>query len=119
MQALNIVLSYFPRKLPNGMSEFNSWADRIISLTGQIADEDSMRYVLASNILHLGPQSSRVPDQYFVRAMKKGAANQVASAVFQDIKQKQIEAAEKAKAAELNKTAEDIATPPVSNEKAQ
>lgn len=119
MQALlDLILSYVPRNLPNGMSQFNTWSDRIIRMTGPLADVESMRYVLASNILHLGPQASSAPDRYFIRAMKKGAANQVASAIFQDIKLKQAEQ-QKADLAKAAKLAEDTATQPVSNEKAE
>lgn len=81
-----LLLSYLPQNLPLGLSEFNTWADNIITLTGKFADETSMKFALASQIIHLPPTvSSRAP-QYFVRALKKSAANQVASQVFQDIK---------------------------------
>lgn len=93
-----LALSYVPRQLPVGMQEFSAWSDRIISLSGQFADADSMRFALASQIMHLAPQKSKVPDQYFIRSMRKAAANQVASQVFQDIKTKQIEAQKQAEA---------------------
>ena len=84
--------SYVPTRLPLGKTEFDSWASKIISLAGSIADEDSMRYVLASKILELKPNASRVPLNEFVKLMHKAAANQVASAVFQEIRAKQKEA---------------------------
>lgn len=91
MKLLKQVLSYIPVRLPVGLTEFNAFADDIISLTGPIADEESMRYVIATNIINLGPQRSHVAKNYFVRTMVKGAANQVASHVFQQIKQRQLE----------------------------
>lgn len=96
MRFLNKLLVLVPRPLPVGMSEFMIWSDRIISLSGQFADADSMRFALASQIMHLGAQKSRVPDQFFVSSMRKAAANQVASQVFQDIKTKQMQAAQDA-----------------------
>lgn len=92
------ILSYFPRKLPIGITEFEVWAARIIRLAGKFADEDSMKFALASNVIHLDHQRAFVPDHYFVRSLTKAAANQVASQVFSDIKQKQLEAAQKAAA---------------------
>lgn len=91
-QFVNTLLSYVPRKLPVGMTEFENWSERIISLSGPFADADSMKFALASQIMHLGAQKSSVADQYFIRSMRKAAANQVASQVFQDIKIKQQEA---------------------------
>jgi hypothetical protein len=96
-KALELALSYVPRKLPVGMSEFEVWSARIIRLSGPFADADSMKFALASQIMHLGAQKSSVPDQFFIKSMRKAAANQVASQVFQDIKLKQMAAAEKTK----------------------
>lgn len=86
---LDYLLSYFPRRLPVGMTAHKAWAARIISLTGKLADEDSLRWALANQLIHLSPQTSTKPDQYFIRSLRKAAANQVASQVFQDIKMAQ------------------------------
>lgn len=96
--ALKRLLSHLPTYLPVGVTEFQSWSRDIIELSGKFADEDSMRFALASQVLHLGAQKSSVPKHFFVCSMRKAAANQVASQVFQDIKQKQIEAAQKQQA---------------------
>lgn len=98
LTSLDALLSYFPRQLPRGMTEFKAWSERIIRLTGPLADEDSMRFALCSQIMHLSPQSSTKADQYFIRSLRKAAANQVSSQVFQDIKTKQMEAAKEAQA---------------------
>lgn len=75
------------------MTEFESWAASIVELSGEFADVDSMKFAIASQIMHLGAQRSSVPKNFFVRSLRKAAANQVASQVFQDIKTKQQEAA--------------------------
>lgn len=98
--------SYFPRQLPVGITEFYKWSDNIIALSGNFADADSMRFALASQLIHLGAQQSSVSDQFFIRSMRKAAANQVASQVFQDIKQKQL-AAQQAAAQQV-----EVTTPP-------
>lgn len=106
MKLLKQALSLIPTRLPVGLSEFNKFADDIIELSGPIADQESMRYVIATNVINLGPQRSHVAKNYFVRTMVKAAANQVASHVFQDIKIKQQEAQQKAQAEETAKQLE-------------
>lgn len=93
-------LSLFPTKLPVGMSEFETWSNSVVELSGKFADDDSMKFAIASQIMHLGAQKSSVPKNFFVRSLRKAAANQVASQVFQDIKIKQQEAAKAAQAAD-------------------
>ena len=90
---LLLLLSYFPRPLPVGMAELKTFADRIILQSGEFADKDSMTFALCSNIMHLGAQQAYVSDQFFIRSLRKAAANQVASYFFQEIKLKQQEAA--------------------------
>lgn len=99
--------SYFPSNLPVGLSEFNVWVDDVIELSGEFADKDSMVQALANMILHISPLKGtdtprdRVPKNHFVKALRKGAANQVASFVFQDLRLKAAERIETAKKAEL------------------
>ena len=107
MQLWNLVRSYFPRKFPVGVTEFHAWAERIIALSGKFADEDSMKWALSSALIHLDSTVAAKSDQYFIALMRKAAANQVASQVFQDIKAKQAAAA----AAKLA----EVTAPPESN----
>lgn len=102
------LFQYIPRTLPVGLTAFHEWAERIISISGNFADSDSMKWALASQIMHLGAQHSRKPDIYFVHSMRKAAANQVASQVFQDIKIKQQEAAAKAAEVPVVETVPDV-----------
>jgi hypothetical protein len=94
------LLSLFPSKLPIGMTEFEKWSSEVIELTGPIADTDSLKFALCSMILHKGPDRNGVspgsmPKNFFVQGLRKSAANQVASQVFQDIKIKQQEEAKR------------------------
>lgn len=110
---LKRILSYLPTPLPVGLSEFHKWADSIIELSGEYADPDSMKQALANMIIHASPAKasdtprSHVPKQFFVKGLRKGAANQVASYVFQEIRTKQVAALEAAKKAEADKLAAD------------
>lgn len=97
---LKYVLSYLPTPLPVGTTEFNRFADQIIELSGEYADRDSMRFAIASMVIHADHKAAALSKQYFVKRLRKSAANQIASQVFQDIKQLQ----EKQKAEETAKT---------------
>lgn len=88
------ITAYLPTPLPVGVTEMDAWMDDIIALAGPYADADSMKWAIATMVLHMGSNkdgSSRayVPKMYFVNGLRKSAANQVASAVFQSIKAKQ------------------------------
>lgn len=89
---LKRILSYLPSKLPTGLSEFEAWVKSIMELTGQIADETSMKFALASILIHADAKHGSLPKKYFVNRLVKSAANQVASQVFQDIKTQQVAA---------------------------
>lgn len=85
-----------PRQLPVGLEEFYSWANRIIGGLPVLAsaDKDSQVFALASMIMTLGPQESHKPDIHFLKSLLKGASNQVAYSVIQEIKtRKQSESA--------------------------
>lgn len=82
----------FSSPLPVGATEFQKWADSIIELSGQFADRDSMLFAISSILIHADSKFGALPKKYFVDRLRKSAANQVASQVFQDIKTKQAEA---------------------------
>jgi hypothetical protein len=103
------LLSYLPTKLPVGLEEFHKWADSIIALSGKFADETSMKFAIASILIHADSALHALPKRYFISRLRKSAANQVASQVFQDIKNQQLAAQQAAAAATQQPTAE--ATP--------
>lgn len=69
-----------PKKhpLPVGLQGFNDWSDRIIQLAGLPATPESQKYALAHMLTNLPPQECEESDEYFVKAMRRAAANQVA-----------------------------------------
>lgn len=85
------------RALPMGMQAFDDWSDRIISgalLPGDpVQLKKSQRFALAEMIMHLKPIEDHVPDAYFIHALRKGAANEIAWAIikeFQDEKKRKV-----------------------------
>lgn len=75
----------FPSKLPIGVTEFNAWADDIVELSG-LPDNDSMRYTLAVVVLELPKTNAYRPKEFFIRALIKGACNQIVSQIMHDIR---------------------------------
>lgn len=112
LKLIKRLLSYFPTPLPVGLSQFNTWADSIIELSGDYADRDSMTFAIASMVIHLPAGTASVPKNFFVKSLRKSAANQVASQVFQDIKSKQAEAMAKLKAEDTAKETLTSGQPP-------
>ncbi len=98
--------------LPIGRTEFDEMSTKIIEMSG-LPDNDSVRWALAAAIIHFPQEKPELTFGYFARVLRRGAANQVASAVFQELKLKQQLAEEAAK-----KLAEEtpVATEGVQNE---
>jgi hypothetical protein len=105
--AIKRVLAYIPSRLPAGKTEMHAFMDDVIEISGKFADIDSMKFAMASMVLRLESTTSRVSKQYFAKALRKAAANQVVSVILNDIKD-----AQAAAIAEANKLqAEATATP--------
>lgn len=107
-QLLKRLLSYLPTPLPVGTPQFDKFADDIIELAGSYADRDSMRFAIASILIHADAKIGALSKQYFVVRLRKSASNQIASQVFQDIKTKQQEAQKAAEQAKLEATTEPV-----------
>ncbi len=82
------------RPLPLGRTEFHEWSDRIISGAMVAGGEDdleafidSQKFMLASMILQLGPTESHKSDAYFIHALRKAAANQVADTIGKELRE--------------------------------
>jgi hypothetical protein len=89
IKVYSYLLSLIPRRLPVGITEFHAWADRIIARAGKIASEDSMKFVLATELIRLEKRVRSISDSFFVNTLHVAAAKQVGGAMFQEIKAKQ------------------------------
>lgn len=97
VKVFRLISGLFPAKLPVGVSEFESFIQRLEDTYDlPTKDKDSIRFAVASIIMHLGPQAGFKPLLYFYLTLRSGAAKQVAGSVFYDIKTRQKEAAEQA-----------------------
>jgi hypothetical protein len=108
----NKVLAFFKdpfkvkEKLPQGVAEFHTWAESIITHYG-LPLNNSVKFAIATLILHAKEDAAYLSKEYFGLRALKSAANQVAAGVMQDLKNEQArlikeaedkEAEEKAKA---------------------
>ncbi len=105
---LKHIRSFFPSKLPTGMTEINQWLNDIVELAGPIANERDMHFVLCSILIHADIKYGSLPKRYFVTRLIKSAANQVASKVFQDIKIAQAEELEAQKLVAVTTPTESV-----------
>lgn len=86
---LKQLLAYLPSRLPAGKTEMHKFMDEIIEISGKFADIDSMKFAISSMVLRLDSTTARVSKQYFARALRKAAANQIVSVILNDIKDAQ------------------------------
>lgn len=87
-RALRKSLALVPSKLPVGKLEFDAWADDIMDLYNT-PKNDSVKFAIATMILHCDPTSAYKPKHYFGLSINKSMSNQVASVVIQELKAKQ------------------------------
>lgn len=93
-QLVRHALAHIPTKLPQGMAEFETWSNDIIDLY-KMPNNDSIKFALATAVMHLSATDAYKPKAYFGRILIKGAANQIVYAVMNDLKIKQQELAQK------------------------
>ncbi len=112
---LNQILGFIPSRLPQGMSEFDAWADSITATYKlPTLDRDSVVFVLASTIMRLDPGVVYRPKVYFVHILQNSAAKQIAGAQFSALKQKQA-AQQQAEATALKAVANENQTTSTTN----
>jgi hypothetical protein len=100
---LKQLAGYWPTDLPVGMTDLENFASDIFE-TYDIPDKRSYRHAVATMIMHLGPQTNKVPKMYFVKSIRKAMANQIAFEKIQAIKEE-----EKAEMEAVKKEAEIVA----------
>jgi hypothetical protein len=100
------ILAYLPTKLPIGMTEYHAWLASILELAGPIADKMSMEWVVSNEVMVIKSGQDRVPKMFFVKRLRKFAANQLAASYVNQLKEQQKAVEEAAKAAA---TAKEVA----------
>ncbi len=93
----------FPEALPVGMTEFTLWANKVIRDYNPPGTPDSVKFALATSILHSGPTMAFKSRYHFSLVIRAAAAKQIAGAQFQEIKLRDMarREAEQKKAAEV------------------
>ncbi len=89
------VRAMFPSKLPMGTGEFDAWAESFHdTYTMPTEDRPSVKYALATMIMHGGPTTAYKSKFYYYLALSASASKQVAGQVFYNIKEEQKKKAE-------------------------
>lgn len=85
----NQIRGLFPSPLPVGVKEFDTWAESIASTYKMPTDiMDSIKFTLATLIMHSGPTTAYKSKFYFVLAIRASAAKQIAGNAFREIKER-------------------------------
>lgn len=101
-----------PERLPQGVTEFNEWANDILDFYG-LPNNDSTHFSLAAAILHVKDGLAYVPKEYFANVLLRGAANQVAHHIMVECKERQQKLIEEEKkAAEAAAQQVEVTTSP-------
>lgn len=78
MKLIKKILSRFPSRLPQGMTEFNRFVEDVAWLS-ELPDNDRLRVVVATFIMQLPPSTNSFSKWRLANLIRKAAANQVAS----------------------------------------
>lgn len=97
-----------PQPLPLGATEFDAWSDRIIAGAMVDADHASQKFALADSITHLGSLEDHREDAYFIKYLRKVAANQVAVHMRDIWREEAVKAHKAKKAAEAAQQAGEV-----------
>ena len=98
---IKVILSYVPTQLPVGVTAYDAWLKDITDIVGPIADEMSLQWVISNEIMRLAPGRDKISKRYFVKSLRKYAANQIAANKVLELKKKQEEASKAAQVSTL------------------
>jgi uncharacterized protein YegP (UPF0339 family) len=107
---LKQIRNLFPSKLPIGTSEFEIWAEDIVSTYEFARSQDlnrSYRFVLASNITTLSQTTAYKAKHYFFLVIKAACAKEIAGGMMYKIKQEQAAEVKAIQEAAANKKAQE------------
>lgn len=87
---LHRFLGLFPQAVPVGVTAFDAYIDSL-SATYDLPtkDRETIKFAVAARILGFGPLQSSAAPYSFVRALRAGAAKQIAGNAFQQVKEAQ------------------------------
>lgn len=93
MRFLKLIRNFFPSALPIGITEFETWAEDIVSTYGfarSVELNRSYRWILASSMTTLGPTAAYKSKYYFFLVIQAASAKEIAGGTMYNIKQEQI-----------------------------
>lgn len=93
MRFLKLIRNFFPSSLPIGITEFETWAEDIVSTYGFTRSTElnrSYRWILASSMTTLGATAAHKSKFYFYLVIQAASAKEVAGGTMYNIKQEQV-----------------------------
>lgn len=79
---IRIALSYLPSSLPQSGQAMDIFIADVLELAS-LPDNSSFRTAIATQIMHIGPDSAKATKRSFIVALRKAVANQLAYEVIQ------------------------------------
>lgn len=93
---VSYLAGFFPRPLPIGRHQFDKLCDNLFYTYG-FPDLLSYRRTIATMIMHHTNESHMASPYSFARAIKKAQANEIAFAMLQELKEKELKEMEEIK----------------------
>lgn len=81
-----VVAAFIPTPLPQNGLELESWLQSILEIAG-LPNNDSFQQAVCTHLMHLGTTTAYKPKLFFILAIRKAVANQVAYERIDQIRQ--------------------------------
>lgn len=81
-RVLRLLYSYIPTNLPQSGLAMDAFILDVLDLA-QLPDNSSFRTAIATQIMHLSPESAKSTKRSFIVALRKAVSNQLAYEVIQ------------------------------------
>jgi hypothetical protein len=95
VKILRGISGFFPKKLPVGRTEFDSFCCFLFDTYG-LPDNPSHRHAIAGMVLQLESTTCKKAPVFFAKSIRKAQANEVAYSVIQEIRNQEKTEAKKA-----------------------
>lgn len=86
--SLKLIGLVYPSEIPVGVPAMEKFSNEVLDLY-KIPNLPSYHHAIASMVMHMGPQQTRVRKGFIAKTLHKAMANQVAFSVIQKLKEQE------------------------------